>query len=289
MPPQLDKQIPPPHALQLLQSWLDNGLHEIASNKIKEWGMKLEVHNGKLVDTSDSTEAWLRRFITINNRMMAMKDKVIKLSKVNDEVLITGETGTGKEIIAHALHGDRNGRFIGVNCAGIPEQLVESLLFGHVKGSFTGATDTKNGLMMQAKDGTLFLDEIGELPLMSQAKFLRAIQERKITKVGGDKEEDISCRIVCATHKDLWAMVDHDTFRLDLYARLSTFELWILPLRERWEDVLPILKALEENENNIHMIITRIDRANLLKYLPLNVRSLQQMVKRYKVLGELPE
>lgn len=288
MPPKI-KETPPPHALQLLQEWMNNQLYDIVNNKIEEWGMKLAIHNGKLVDTSDSTEAWLNRFITINNRMVAMKDKVIKLSKVSDEVLITGETGTGKEIIAHALHGERNGRFIGVNCAGIPEQLVESLLFGHVKGSFTGATDTKPGLMMQAKDGTLFLDEVGELPLMSQAKFLRAIQERKITKIGGDKEEDISCRIVCATHRDLWKMTEDNAFRLDLLARLSTFELDIIPLWQRFEDVLPIMKSLEENENNIHMVITRMNRGCAKEYLPFNVRSLQQMVKRYKVLGELPE
>jgi transcriptional regulator with PAS, ATPase and Fis domain len=179
-----------------------------------------------------------------------------------------------------------------VNCAGIPETLVESLLFGHKKGSFTGAIGDKQGFMSQAKDGTLFLDEIGELPLMSQAKFLRAIQERKITKLGGDIEEDISCRIVCATHRDLWDMVNKEQFRLDLFARLSTFEVGIIPLWRRPEDIPVILRSMEGGEELVkHFIENKMtpNHLHIKEMIPLNVRSLQQMVKRYKVLGELPE
>lgn len=271
--------------LQIINALMLNGDYETANEKIKEWKIKMEIRNGELIDMSDSTEAWLRRFITVDSQMVALKGKVKKLSKIEDEVLISGETGTGKELIAHALHGDRNGKFVGVNCAGIPEQLVESLLFGHVKGSFTGATDTRQGFIQLAKDGTLFLDEVGELPLMTQGKFLRAIQERRIMKVGGDKEEEIACRFIFASHRDLPKMVAAQQFRIDLYARISTFELHISRLMDRGNDIIPIVESMEGGKELVEIMHNKHKNWST----PLNVRSLQQAVKRWKVLGELPE
>lgn len=274
---------PPTRAL--LESLIANDLADEANRLIREHKLKLKIECGKLVETGESTEAWLTRFITVNPVMLQLKQDVIKLAPTEYEVLISGPTGTGKEILARALHGEKGGKFQAVNCAGLPDNLIESIIFGHKRGSFTGANEDRVGLMKLADKGTFFLDEVGELPMSVQGKFLRAIQEREIMKVGGDREETINCRIVCATNKDLPAMCKEGKFRLDLYARISTFELDTLPLIERMEDVIPILESLdggkEFNCAYTHSALLDLD-------LSLNVRSLQKYVKRFKVLGRLP-
>lgn len=278
---------------------LQNGMDDEVRKAIKQQGLKLEIRDGKLIDTNDFTTFWLDKFITVHPAMLTLKDDVRKLSKVNDSVLITGETGTGKELIARALHGTRQGKFIALNCAGLPENLIESEMFGYVPGAFTGARARgSGGLMSAAEDGTLFLDEMGELPLLLQAKLLRAIQEKKIRKVGGEVEIDINCRIVCATHRDVTVMVESGVFRRDLYARISTFELHIEPLRRRQLDIIHILSSMDGGRSFIEALnkslpdkvtsksIHEVD--TFVSKLHLNVRSLQQMVIRYKVLGKLP-
>lgn len=236
----------------------------------------------KLVDLSESTDSFLIKFITKNENMLRLKEVVRKLAPIDDVVLIVGPTGTGKEIVARALHGEREGKFIAVNCAGLPETLIESLVFGHMQGSFTGATKTTKGLMKQADGGTFFLDEIGELPLQMQGKFLRAIQERRIRKLGAEETEEINCRIVCATNKNLYDLVEAKLFRLDLLARISTFELFTLGLDRRPEDIEPILESLDPTfvstwKSTQTIPIDRID-------VRFNVRSLQQHVRRWQVL-----
>lgn len=272
-------------ALKTVNAFLDCKLELQAREYIKQHKLKIDIRNGKIVELSDSTSAWLNRFITVNTKMLSLKEDVKKLTSVTDAILISGPTGTGKEIIARALHGSSELRFMAINCGGLPEQLVESELFGHVQGAFTGAVTKKDGLMKIVGNGTLFLDEIGELPLAVQAKLLRAIQEKEIRKLGGDKDEDISCRIVCATLKDLREMVSKKEFRMDLYARISTFELDTIPLVERTEDIVPIIKSFEDGPEFLEAMATRkiaeIDTS-------LNVRSLQQHVRRFKVLGKLP-
>lgn len=276
----------PPIPLEALQTLISQGCPEIAEAEIKKRGLKYKIINGKLVDCSNSTEAWLGRFITVS--LEGVKDTVRKLANIQDEVLITGPTGVGKEIIAHALNGDREGKFLGINCAGLPEHLIESELFGHEKGSFTGAISTKQGLMKEAAKGTLFLDEIGELPLHVQGKFLRALQEKLVRPVGSNKEEEINCRIICATNKDLWEMCEAGTFRLDLFARISTFEIVIPPLVERLEDVAPIMESLDKGAELLRVMATLGIRSSDLN-LSLNVRSIQQHVRRYAILGEVPK
>lgn len=283
------QQPPPNNYLEILNQFIaDPSTVPLANEKIKQWGLKVEIRNGQLIDMSDTTEAWLCRFITTNQQMLTVKEEVRKLAKIDDEVLISGPTGTGKELIAHALHGSRQGRFVAVNCAGLPETLIESILFGHMKGSFTGASETRDGLVTVAEDGTLFLDEIGEFPLSVQAKLLRAIQERKIMKLGSSKDEDVLCRIVAATHRDIPKMVREELFRQDLYARVSTFELHLTPLIARKEDISAIINSLEGGKQFIEAAIA----ANIHPYndidTNLNVRSLQQHVKRFSVLGKLP-
>src|SRR5439155_27165408 len=160
----------------------------------------------------------------------------------NAIVLIRGETGTGKELVARALHDHsrrKNSSFIAVNCAAIPADRLESELFGHVKGSFTGATSDRPGAFRDAENGTLFLDEIGDMPLAMQAKILRALQEQVITPVGG-KPVRTTARIIAATHRDLSKLVATNEFREDLYYRLNVVPIAIPPLRERPSDIVPL-------------------------------------------------
>ena len=276
----------PEDPIKYINNLLLNDLESVAKDKIKEWRLKIEIRDGCIIDISDSTEAWLKRFITVHPSMLSLKDDVRKLAKVQDEVLIHGETGTGKEILARALHGEREGRFVAINCAGLPEQLIESELFGHMQGSFTGAVKTKQGLMSIAKSGTLFLDEIGELPLEVQGKLLRALQEKVIRKVGGDVPEEISCRIICATNKHIPSMLEKDLFRTDLFARISTFELETISLSQRSSDIPEIIRSLAGGQEFLLAYMTERNLSDIP--VQFNVRSLQQHVRRFSVLGKLP-
>lgn len=253
-----------PEVLALLES---QGL----GDSVKEIKESLEKQKNK----------YLEAFITNDPKMLEMKKECEKLIEVNYPVLIRGETGTGKELLAKALHGDRKGKFMAINCAGMPDNLIESELFGHVKGAFTGADNPKKGLMEEAENGTMFLDEVGEMPMLMQGKLLRALQEKKIRRVGGNSEIDINCRIVAATHREL-----SNDFREDLYYRLNTFELYTSPLLERQDDIKLILKALDK-ENRLK---EQLDKICLRRdQLCGNVRSLEQIVLRYYILGKLPE
>lgn len=273
----------PSDILQKIQAFLDNDLAEAALKLIEKYNLQIDIQDGKIVDKQNSTEFWLKKFITVDNETTAMKDSVRKLSKVEDEVLVIGPTGSGKELIAHALLGNREGAFIPINCAGLPDTLIDSLLFGHKKGSFTGADQDKPGLCVAARDGILFLDEIGELPITLQAKLLRAIQEKKILPLGESKERDISCRFVFATHRDLKAMMIDNLFRADLYARISTFEITIKSLKDRRCDIVPIIESLPDGHSYLGYLTSKNIIAHNLD-VSLGVRSLQQFVRRYKVL-----
>lgn len=253
--------------------WEDNGL--------TEWTQQL---NQYLSETTSPTEKNLADFVTADPDMLALKEKVRTLAKFDDPVLITGETGTGKELLARALHGMRRGPFIAINCAGLPEHLIESELFGHVKGAFTDAKEGKPGLFKMANDGTLFLDEIGELPPMLQAKLLRAVQFKRIRKVGGVEEETITCRFVCATHHDLQEMVKSKLFRQDLYYRLATFELKTKALRSRMDDVPLIIKPMlpfdKQTDVDVKAVMSRLSHL-----LYGNVRELYSAVRSYVIFG----
>lgn len=222
---------------------------------------------------NNNPEHWLGLFITQDDEMRQLKDKVRKLADLPYPVLVRGETGTGKELIAKALHGKRLGNFIPVNCGGFPEHLIESELFGHVKGAFTGAESDKQGLFQAAAAGTLFLDEIGELPLLMQCKLLRVLQEQTVRRVGSVNEEKVSCRVVAATHCNLFDMVKERKFREDLLWRLNTFELRTIPLRDRPADIPLIAKSMGVEVT-----------PDILAHTQLfgNVRELYQIVLRIK-------
>ena len=192
----------------------------------------------------------LRKAVKIQNQMIGesqpmldVKDMIEKVAPTNARVLITGENGTGKELVARQLHElstRSSGPFIEVNCAAIPSELIESQLFGHEKGSFTSAIKQKKGDFELADGGTLFLDEIGDMSLSAQAKVLRALQENKIVRVGGEKEIPVNVRILAATNKDLKTEIEKGNFREDLYHRLSVIVIQVPPLRERKDDI-PLL------------------------------------------------
>lgn len=230
-------------------------------------------------------EQHLERFITIDPETIDMKADALKIMMTPHEVLITGETGTGKEIIAKSMIGKLGGEIKAINCGALPENLIESELFGYVRGAFTDAKGDKDGLCIAANNGVMFLDEIGDLPLMAQGKLLRAIQEKRIRPVGSVVDLPINCRFVCATHKDIRGMVESGHFRRDLYARISTLELHIKPLRERRCDVIPIVQTIQGHERLLQDYRQLLENADL--DLSLNVRSLQQYVTRYQVLGRL--
>lgn len=294
MPP--PEQQPKPTILPALtKEELQSRLNYFVANGLQDDAAKLRILYKHILspDVPLETESKLKEFITQDSKMLLILKHVRRLSKVNAPVFISGPTGTGKEILARALHGERKGNFVDVNCAGLPENLIESELFGHCKGAFTGALLEKKGLWLQAQNGTLFLDEIGDFPLGVQAKLLRALQQREVRPVGSNLNIQVNARIVCATHKPIEKMVEDGRFREDLYHRLTTFDLRLTPLEDRPDDIPLILEYIArkyERENKITGDkIADIDKLHVKpKELKGNVRTLERVIERYYVLGEMP-
>lgn len=292
MLPNKPTELPPSNILEKLQILLKNnrdnpgsGFDMTAQSLIEKFKLPYFIKDSVLVNMFTEGEKWLQKFITVHPTTLLMKEDSKKMALTDYEVLITGETGTGKELIAKSMIGARTGSIKAVNCAGFPETLIESELFGHVKGAFTGAENSKPGLLQVAKDGVMFLDEVGELPMSVQAKLLRALQEKRVRRVGAVVDEDINCKFVCATHRNLRKMVEEDKFRRDLYARISTLELDILPLRDRREDIVPICESIEGGSKFLEHYKTALNDGTL--DISLNVRSLQQYIIRFNVLGKV--
>jgi two-component system response regulator PilR (NtrC family) len=220
--------------------------------------------------------------------MQRVFELIKKIAPTKTTVLVTGESGTGKELVARALHGEGTraaGPFVAVNCGAIPEALLESELFGHVKGAFTGAVAAKEGLFAAAEGGTLFLDEIAELPMPMQVKLLRALQERKVKPVGGNEERPVDVRVVAATNRDLEAEVSGGGFRQDLYYRLNVIQVHLPPLRQRREDI-PLLvehfvkRYAAELGKRISGVSPEALSALASYDYPGNVRELENLVER---------
>lgn len=236
-----------------------------------------------------------------NAEIIGQSDSMLRLFKVMNKAagsdinaLITGESGTGKELIAQKIH-ENSARskkpMVAVNCGAIPENLVESVLFGHEKGAFTGATEKRQGKFQEAHGGTLFLDEVGELKLDVQVKLLRALQEKEVEPVGSNKPEPVNIRLVCATHRDLAQMVDEGTFREDLFYRVNVFPMHIPPLRERKEDTPLLIKHfIKKTCENEKMPVKRIGLHTLRRLedfpWPGNVRQLENAVYRAVILSD---
>ncbi|MFA7268927.1 MAG: sigma-54 dependent transcriptional regulator [Sterolibacterium sp.] len=232
----------------------------------------------------------------ISTSMRNIEGLLPRLAASRSAVLISGESGTGKEEVARTLHrvGDPEAKspFVAVNCGAIPENLIESELFGHEKGAFTGADRERRGVFEQADGGTLFLDEIGEMPPSMQVKLLRAIQDQAVVRVGGANLHKVDIRLICATHHDLKAMVEEGRFREDLYYRIHVIHLHVPPLRERKEDILWLAAHfLDERakKGNTRRTLTAEAERVLTSYpWPGNVRELQHCLERASVLSANP-
>ena len=225
-------------------------------------------------------------------QIRALQDLIRRVAPTTGSVLITGENGTGKEVVAHSIHALSSRfqkPFIEVNCAAIPEELIESELFGHEKGAFTGATALRRGKFDLAHGGTLFLDEIGDMSLKTQAKVLRIVQEQKFERVGGTQTLSVDVRILAATNKDLKAEIARGTFREDLYYRLNVIPIQLLPLRDRKEDI-PLLAAhFLAEANRAHGRKERALTTEAVELLsaypwPGNVRELKNLMERLVIL-----
>ncbi len=223
-----------------------------------------------------------------------MRQKIAKLARSQAPIYISGASGTGKELVAKIIHqsGPRHdGPFIPVNCGAISQELMESEFFGHLKGSFTGATHDKLGFFQAAHKGTLFLDEVADLPLSMQVKLLRAIQEKAIRPIGSTTETSVDVRILCATHKDLHALVQQHLFRQDLFYRLNVIELCVPTLKERVTDI-PLLthhilaKIAQSNNKPIPTIEEEALKALMLYPFPGNIRELENILERAFTLSD---
>ena len=226
--------------------------------------------------------------------MVKIKSTISKIAPSDSRVLITGENGTGKELVARSIHNQSrrsSKKFIDVNCAAIPSELLESELFGHEKGAFTGAVGKRIGKFEQADGGTLFLDEIGDMSADAQAKVLRALQENQITRVGGSEVIDVDVRVISATNKDLAQEIDEGSFREDLFHRLSVIPIHLPPLRERKEDIEPLaqsfLSALREKDIVFAGKTFSDDAIEALKNQKWsgNIRELQNVIERLALLS----
>ncbi len=243
-----------------------------------------------------SQASWRRNIITQSAVMEDILTKAGLVAEGDASVLIYGESGVGKELFAHAIHEAskrRHNPFVAINCAAIPEQLLESELFGHVKGAFTGAVRDHKGLFQLAESGTLFLDEIGDMPVLLQVKLLRVLQERKVRPVGSTQAIPIDVRIISATHRDLKAEIAAGGFREDLYYRLDVVALTIPVLSQRREDI-PLLTNYflsmfaEKYQKNINGFSPEAMEMLLSSSWPGNVRQLMNVVERCVVLGTTP-
>jgi len=287
---------------------MKRGAHDFITKPIDKEELIITVHNAvqfrKLLLENQQLRKELHerfkfdRFIGKSLEMQKIYTLLRKVASSDANVLITGETGTGKELVARAIHYNSHRRdkpFVAVDCSTIPADLVSSELFGHRKGSFTGAIRDRKGKFELADGGTLFLDEIGEMPLDTQAKLLRVLQERTISPLGDDREISVNVRVIAATNRDLLAAVESGKFRLDLYYRLNVFPIELPPLRKRKEDIPLLVEHFLRKfcPKNTPCITPRA--LEILKNYnwPGNVRELENVVERALVLSEgkeiLPE
>ena len=229
-----------------------------------------------------------------NFGLREVMQQVMQVASLDSPVLLTGETGVGKDVIANAIHHSSSrskAAFISVNCGAIPESLIDSELFGHEKGAFTGAIGQKKGRFERANKGTIFLDEIGELPLEAQVRLLRVLQTKEIERVGGTQTMQLDIRVIAATNRDLEELVEDGKFRQDLWFRLNVFPIWIPPLRERKADIPALLQHFintKSKELKLPAIPSLAPMAvdTLLDYhWPGNVRELQNIVERALILN----
>ncbi len=240
------------------------------------------------IDGPSGSEAENHNIIGSSEAVKDILDDIAIVSKTRTSVLISGDSGTGKELVARSIHrlsDRRQKQMVKVNCSAIPSELLESELFGHIKGSFTGAVSNRIGSFQKADKGILFLDEIGDLPIGLQPKLLHAVEDKTVTAVGASKSQHVDIKIIAATNKDLTAMIDANTFRKDLYFRLNTFNIHLPPLRNRPEDIDELVQSfIQRFSTEFEKSVQGISRQALdwLKEYPWpgNIRELKNVVER---------
>lgn len=239
-----------------------------------------------LLTVSDEDES---EIVAEDPRTLTLLSLAKKVAATSATVMLTGESGSGKEVLARFIHrhSPRASRpFVAINCAAIPENLLESTLFGYEKGSFTGASQAQAGKFEQANGGTLLLDEISEMPLGLQAKLLRVLQEREVERIGGSKPVKLDIRLIATSNRDMPAYVQEGRFREDLYYRLNVFPLEILPLRERLQDIVPLAQRILDRSVQPRCVLAQSAIRSLERYTwPGNVRELENVIQRAMILA----
>ncbi|GIX06421.1 MAG: Fis family transcriptional regulator [Candidatus Poribacteria bacterium] len=297
-------------AIEVINKWVDEPFTDYDSVQLSLFAnlVGLAIENAHVFTQVQEENRYLReelghqrvtleRVVARSPKMQQVLRIVERVAASDSTVLIRGESGTGKEVIAqliHSLSPRSQGPFIAINCASIPESLLESELFGHERGAFTGATARRIGRFELAKGGTLFLDEIGDMPLPLQAKLLRVLQERRFERLGGNEPIEADVRILAATHQDLEQLIQEGRFREDLYYRLNVIAIELPPLRERPEDVLPLAEHfLEESRRRLgrgpRALHPETQRLLLAHRWPGNIRELQNAIEHAVVLSTTPE
>lgn len=261
------------------------------------------LHNSKLEQKINDLKKYMSKDYKVSEFLIGKSPKLLealgvakKVASSQASIFISGESGSGKEVFARYIHAESNrakGPFVAINCSAIPENLLESELFGHAKGAFTGAIEKKMGLFEEAENGTLFLDEVGDLSLALQAKLLRVLQERKIKRVGENDLRPINARIMSATHKNLVDEIQNNTFREDLFFRLNVIPVQIPSLRERVEDILPLAEYFLHKYSLVNNFAPKEFSEEAQKYLTENpwkgnVRELENSVERAVVMSTSP-
>jgi len=284
--------------MEIAISALKAGAFDFVSKPVNQAHLQQLVQ--KALNTPQSAQQLVQD--ALENRMLIgtslpiqqLKIALKKIARSQAPVFITGESGTGKEVVANLVHRLSNrsdGPFIAINCGAIPGDLMESELFGHKKGSFTGASQDKQGLIYSAHGGSLFLDEIAELPLAMQVKLLRAVQEKKIRPIGSDQEIDVDFRVISASHQDLEILVQQGKFRQDLFFRIHVMDIVLPPLREREDDILLLAKhfiqeVCKEWDISNKILTERGQQFLMQQYFPGNVRELRNIIERAITLSD---
>jgi len=261
---------------------------------MNKWGAVTrlgEIEGGKL--KTDFDERYRPIFITKNAKMLEILASVEQIAKTDASVIISGESGTGKDVIARIIHYGslrKNNSFTALNCGAIPRELVESELFGHEKGAFTGAHEKKRGSFEMAHKGTLFFDEIGEMPLEIQVKLLRAVEMHTFRRVGGSEEHNVDIRFISATNRNLREAIKKNDFREDLYYRLGVMELYVPPLRERKDDIPLLIEYFLDFFSKKYQLEEKSISKSCMQSLhsydwPGNVRELRNVVERMIILS----
>jgi two-component system response regulator FlrC len=278
------------HQLELAMIAMHAGALTVISTDDLDWNRWVELRQQIQERSSTSKPSKIsRKYVFVDPASQLLLALAQRVAQADVTTLLVGPTGSGKEVMARVLHesSPRNkGPFIALNCAAMPDHLIEDMLFGHEKGAFTGAHKDHKGLFEQAQGGTLFLDEIGEMPIQLQSKLLRVLQERHLTRLGGQQSIAINVRIVAATNKDLKKAIEEKEFREDLYYRIATFRLRLLPLSERPQDIVPLaLQCLMDTAPHQRWQINAQAQCELLRYTwPGNVRELENVMRRATVL-----